>query len=288
MGHPAADTSGPVSIRPIWTRNSFVDDLRRARSRWTHAAPIGFGVTDFPRWRAAVVDRYAGLALPNAYVPLTANWMHAYLDRPEVRTTLERIAAAGSNAALIASLIGFCAEHQAYFDREGRALRTLFQEVIALQDRRRIAQEIAWAATQLQVLADRGLVGFANGWLRLRRRLPKTASRPRRGEAVVFAELLPELKGLAAFLGAQTLGWADLPDLRFLLSGKRGARNLSVLDECIAQVTALLRQTRITERDLYGYTATLLGPAFVHLSSKAVYMRLRRRAERGRRAPERV
>jgi len=63
--------------------------------------------------------------------------MRAYLKHPDVRPALQLIARRGANPGVLCCLVGFSAEHQAYFDQQGRALRRVFAEVLTLKRRER-------------------------------------------------------------------------------------------------------------------------------------------------------
>jgi hypothetical protein len=279
--HDAPAPSGPVSGRPSPTRNSVPADLTRVRSRWVKAGPIAFPVSDYPRWRQAVVERYAGLHLRTACVPLTATWMQAYLEVSDVRPVLQRIAESGADPALVCCVIGFCAQHQAYFDRQGPALRALFTETFTLRRRTHLANELRSCVAQLQKLVDLGIVGFVNEWVVMRRDLVEQ-HRPRtRREYVGLAEAMPCLTRMAEFLGQEEIGWANIPDARYRLSHKRGPLPAIALDACIARLTTVLRRTGSPMSAIEAAVSTLVGPAFQHyMGPRAIRMRLQRRARR--------
>jgi hypothetical protein len=270
------------SVRPDWNRNAFADDVDRARSRWARSRPIPFPVRNYPRWSKAVIDRYVSLRLRDAYVSLTAAWMRAYLTDPEVRATLTDLANRGADVASICCLVGFCAEHHRSFSATSAAIRQLLREVLTLKRRPHLARELTWCATELQRLADLGMVGFVGGWLKMRKRLPRGHPRSRSGDYVDFAEVIPRLQRLAEFLGRREIGWANLLDARYLFTGKRGTRPATALDECARQVVDLLQGAGLVGSAVYEHASTLLGPAFYFTSAKAIYMRLRRRAARER------
>jgi hypothetical protein len=281
-------TSSDASTRTDWSRTSFTDEVNRARSRWARSRPIPFPVSNYRRWSKAVVDRYTRLRLPRAYVALTPSWMRAYLRHPDVRPALTLIADQGVDVALLSCLIGFCAEHQAYFDRQGERVRQLFREALTLKRRPRLARELKWCATQLRVLAEAGMIGSVNGWLKMRCRLPKDRLRTRSGEYVDFAEVIPRLQALAAFLDRKEIGLRNVVDARYLLSGRRGARPASAFEEGAFLVTELLRHAGFAYPVMHDHAKTLLGPAFAHYTSaKAIYMRLKRRAARVEELPGR-
>jgi hypothetical protein len=270
--HPRSKNTPP---RPIWTGISSRDDVGGR-------VPVGQGPDPVSRQQVPAVarghgDQYANLVLPAAYAPLPADWMRGYLRSCSPRS---RIAAAGADVALIVCIIGFCAEHQACFDGQVARLRRLFQKAFPLKHRPRVAEELTRTATQLQVLDDLGMVGFVTGLLKLGGRLAKKHARSLRGEYVDFGELIPRAERTGGVLERKAIGWANLMDVRYLLSGNRGARATSVLNECAGAVAALLRRAGVTGPAVFKYTTRLLAPAFHHsTTSKAVYMRLKRRAE---------
>jgi hypothetical protein len=270
-----------AALRPPWARNSFLDDVQRLRRQWAKVGPLSVRMQNFPRWRTALVDRYAGLQLRGAYVPLTAGWMRRYLSHAEVWPVLRLLAGQGVDVGQACSLIGFCAEHHVYFTHQGTAFREVFAKVLTLKRRPSLSAELEWCATQLRALADAGAVGFVNGWVKLGRRLPKG----QRGESVEFAQAVPLLLRLAKFLGHEAIGWANLADARYLLSGKRGALPAPALDACAAELIRLLRRAGFAATAIHAHLAQLLGPAFFHTSPKALSMRLTRQIKQPKELP---